>query len=1027
MSLSLIHFSDIHIESKDDIIFSRLDKIKSACKSVLPNDGDILIVVSGDIANSGKCQQYELAKKFFDDIKDYFHSILNSNVHFAFSPGNHDCDFSVNSSVRDSLLRSIKSADKIDKEFYDTVTSVQKNFFDFANNYGDYNNNIINKLTFTVCGDNILVLIINSAWMSELKENPGNLVIPKSLLFDNEIDTSNFKYVFYTFHHPTNWLYPDKKKEFISHIRKKADFVLIGHEHERDIYEKQSDDFHVYFSHGKELQDRNSTSSSFSIYIFDSVFQNYDLIDFSWEKDKYIRSYEQTNQLHKNCLLHNSVYYPNSLILDECNDIGISINHFSKDDVKLNDLFVCPDVKQYNYGDGNFSGKTIRDDFVKIIRNNPINVIIGKTSEGKTSLAKTLFLAEETSNSCCVFLDGSDFTSSNLSVIVRTIENKFKQQYSSHFIEDFRQLGKKEKSIIIDNYDYIKNNNNRKIVILDYLFDQFGSITITMSSELEIASIINSKAIKSLEPFYYYELLPLGNRKRKQLISKWYNLENYDQDEDAINGLIEKAQNQINSFLGNDYEYVPAIPVFVLSTLQNIDAKKPLYENTKFSFLYETLILKSISKISKGEYDTGNFNIDATALSFLAYDMLSNKKTIFSIKQLETSVKLMNEKYIMDESANDLLNRMINAKIIYNDMSLGEMYRFKYPYIFYYFAGRYIAKNLGSVDVQKKLEYMSSRLYNETYGNIIIFVCHFANNKDVIDNVLLNAYTILDKYEKFQFSKSNPIFDDIKDSLDLLLPETIAKNDEVEKNQEKSLIKKDEFGITDGQVKEDQEDIDDEVLEAEREIAEISSAFKTMEVLGQILKNYPTEVEGKDKLDIIEEIHNLGMRAISILVNTLIEYKNDLIDYAYDKIIQEKKNISIEEIRLLLQKFINIFISNIAKNMIHQVSKTLDNEHLLEASRISLSKNQSISAKLVLLDLKMNCLKKVNFTDIQKLRTEFNDSNEFFALCILDSIVGSYLNYNKCNPALRSRLCALCNFSEQKSLIESHKNTDNKR
>lgn len=1026
MDFSLVHLSDIHIEDENDLIIKRLEKLKMACVSVLPANGNVLIVVSGDIANKGKETQYALAKQLFDELRDCIEEKLRAKVFFAFAPGNHDCDFALDDSVRKALLKSVKNTE-VDKEYFSNVVKVQKPFVDFVNHFSKYDiNKLLNLMTIDIDGNKILVVIANTAWMSEINENPGNLVMPESLLMEKEIDTSAYKCIFYVFHHPTNWFFPDKKRTFINHIRKISDFVLVGHEHERDSYETLGDSFSVVFSKGKELQDRNSPSSGFSIYVFDAAFQNYSSYDFSWSVDKYIRINEKTNQLHKNLLSHLSVFCPTPKIIDDCEDMGVSINHFAKDDVKLSDLFTWPDVNLYEYGDNNVH-RTIRDDFTTSIDGNKFTVMIGATSEGKTSIAKKLFLCDENKDICCVLLDGSEFNTSNEASVANTIENKFVQQYSPEFLEEFRQLPAEKRAVIIDNFDYIKNNNNRRTVVLDYLYHYFGKITIFLSTELEIATIINSELIKSLETFYYYEILPLGNRKRKQLISKWYHLNNLDQTEEEINEQIEKAQNQINSFLGNGATFVPAIPVFVISTLQNSDAQKPSYENTKFGFLYESLILNSIAKVAEGGYDNSKFNIDSTALSFLAFDMLKTKRTSFLQSQLDDAVDFMNEKYMIKVSSTDLLKRMITAKIIYKDLSDGECYRFKYPYIFYYFAGRYISKNLTDKEVQEKIEYMSSRLYNETYGNIIIFVCHFANSKEIIENVLLNAYSTLDKYEEFEFSKSNPIFDDIKDSLDSLLPKCISENSDVPINQEKSLMKKDEMGINDGRVVDEEDYIDDDISEKEKEVAEVASAFKTMEVLGQILQNYPTGVEAEDKIDIIDEIHRLGMRSVNTLVNTLMEYKNDFIEYAYEKIQQEKKNIRKEDIIDAFQKFLHFLVSNTARSMIHQVAKTLDNEHLLGAATASFSKNQSISAKLVLLDLKINCLKKISFNDIQKLRKSFSDSNELFAMYTLDSIVGSYLNYNKCNPVQREKLCSLCGFSKQKSLIETHKNIESEK
>lgn len=166
----------------------------------------------------------------------------------------------------------------------------------------------------------------------------------------------------------------------------------------------------------------------------------------------------------------------------------------------------------------------------------------------------------------------------------------------------------------------------------------------------------------------------------------------------------------------------------------------------------------------------------------------------------------------------------------------------------------------------------------DTYDNYI----NFANNRDIIDDVLLSAYGTLESYSEFDFVKENPVFEKIQDVIDTLVPKQIGGNE-----------------------------------------------------------------------------------------------------------------------------------------TIHQIASSIDSPYLLSAAEKTFENDPSISSKLILLDLKLNCLKKVNFAEINHLKKEFDDSNEKFASRILDSIVGQYLSFNRCNYSLRSRLCSLCGFSERETLKAS--------
>ena len=262
MSLSVIHLSDIHIKGTDDLILKKIDKLKAACVSSLPSNGDVVIAISGDIAFSGTKQQYSLAKELIDNIASYIAEQKTSKVYVVCVPGNHDCDFSRESSVRNVLIDSARSS-TIDLDYYNNVTNVQAEYRKFAENYGINSDNILPRIEITSGGSSILFLLANSAWMSVLKETPGKIIIPSHLY--ESVSPEDYNAVFYIFHHPINWLDPDLKKSFVDHVRQNADFVLIGHEHARDSYEKSGNAFSVYCSQGKELQLQELPQSSGSL------------------------------------------------------------------------------------------------------------------------------------------------------------------------------------------------------------------------------------------------------------------------------------------------------------------------------------------------------------------------------------------------------------------------------------------------------------------------------------------------------------------------------------------------------------------------------------------------------------------------------------------------------------------------------------------------------------------------------------------------------------------------------------------
>ncbi len=373
-------------------------------------------------------------------------------------------------------------------------------------------------------------------------------------------------------------------------------------------------------------------------------------------------------------------------------------------------------------------------------------------------------------------------------------------------------------------------------------------------------------------------------------------------------------------------------------------------------------------------------------------------------------------------NAGSIIEKMLTAKILKEVDT--KIYVFRYPYIFYYFTGRYIAYNLNSPDVKTQLEYMSDRLYNESFGNIIIFTCHFANNVDIIEEILMRAYMSLDKYEPFDFNKHREFFQRAQEKIEqTLLPKEIGSDSDVDANRQYELAHRDENGIRDGSIREPVE-ITDEMVSEESTPASVSSAMRIMDVLGQVLRNYPGDIDGELKLQIIDEIHKLGMRIMEVFFSATGILEDDLI-FSVSEQAKKKVNPNIPaEVIQKTREFLSVMMARATRGMIHKIAACFQNEALLPAIHEIFSDKNSLSQDLVLQDLNFNLLKRPDVESVLALKNKLERNNEHFARTILRSIVAQYLRYNHCNRETRQKLCAGFQFSDDRVFLEKQKNLE---
>lgn len=166
MKIALLHLSDMHIDSTNcQWLKQKTGQIVSAVWNDFSECEKIIIVVSGDIAYSGKKEQYDYAKDFFRALLREFAQKKLGNIELCNKiicvPGNHDCNFEIDDNARKMLLASMRSnAGMIDNSVYDIISAVQNDFKEFAKDImidKAYTLSINNNVTVNAGGKIILL------------------------------------------------------------------------------------------------------------------------------------------------------------------------------------------------------------------------------------------------------------------------------------------------------------------------------------------------------------------------------------------------------------------------------------------------------------------------------------------------------------------------------------------------------------------------------------------------------------------------------------------------------------------------------------------------------------------------------------------------------------------------------------------------------------------------------------------------------------------------------------------------------
>jgi len=249
--LTWLHLSDWHQKGTDfnrRVVRDALIKDIERRKAIINQDlAEIdFIVFSGDLAFSGKPEEYQAAKvELFDPILKA--TGLRPDKLFIV-PGNHDLDKNKFDVVLKGILNLLRPYDQV-KEFLDNeeyrakVLEPFQAFTDFVSGYAVQEHpNYVNIRKFNIDGQKIALLGINSAWTCGRKDNDkGFVFVGEPQIYNALEEISDAEIKIAILHHPFDWLDNSDYACIKGRLMNGCNFILQGHRHNQGIEIIRSD------------------------------------------------------------------------------------------------------------------------------------------------------------------------------------------------------------------------------------------------------------------------------------------------------------------------------------------------------------------------------------------------------------------------------------------------------------------------------------------------------------------------------------------------------------------------------------------------------------------------------------------------------------------------------------------------------------------------------------------------------------------------------------------------------------------
>ena len=248
-TITWLHLSDFHF--KADRTWQQSVPLKTLSRDVIEKFSDLdlspdWVFITGDIAHSGKSEEYAQASKYFQEL----YSNLGHNVEAQWFvvPGNHDVDrqqvTAIYQGMRDMLTekQSAKLLGRVDS--WKTFANRQHNFLQFTKKLLGEKRGWNSATPWEIAvreihGIKVGILALNSAWACQDEQDQGKILISTYQL-QTALDAVNKEKVHLKIalmHHPFDSLQAFDKLQIRNILlgRNGCHFLLHGHLHESDI------------------------------------------------------------------------------------------------------------------------------------------------------------------------------------------------------------------------------------------------------------------------------------------------------------------------------------------------------------------------------------------------------------------------------------------------------------------------------------------------------------------------------------------------------------------------------------------------------------------------------------------------------------------------------------------------------------------------------------------------------------------------------------------------------------------------
>jgi hypothetical protein len=271
---------------------------------------------------------------------------------------------------------------------------------------------------------------------------------------------------------------------------------------------------------------------------------------------------------------------------------------------------------------------------------------------------------------------------------------------------------------------------------------------------------------------------------------------------------------------------------------------------------------------------------------------------------------------------------------------------------------------------------------------------------------LTNAKSIFSDIEPVRFEKDIIELNSLLTELPKL---AIKENVDVQQHREKAFNAADKHAyLTVAKDKTPYNELPQKEI-SELDIAsKLNFAFKNIEIIGQVLKNYYGSLKGLPKYDLGEQSYFIGLRAIRFIYS-LISEDTDGFLREIGRFIGEKQLVEKDKIEQVSRRIVFQLFEFIAFSLIKKTGRSIGSDKLADVFKEIVSKNDTVAVKLLDISIKLDYYRGFPIEEIREL-AEILKAN-LLPLSLMKKMVIHYLYMFPTDYKERQKICNLLGIS----------------